>query len=225
MDACRDANHFEQDLPSACASNNGQLINICGDGVQANNESCDDHNTNNNDGCSSNCATEAGWTCTGQPSVCKVMFIMKSLSLSAICGDGKVDQGEDCDDNNTTPGDGCSTTCTIESGYTCDKSQTPSVCTPTTANPPLNPNDPNNPNYDPNSKVDKTNQNQGVENPGDAQKDSSGNTMEMSGGGWTCSFHPQEKSEVGASSGMLLALVGLPLLGWVIRKKVSASNK
>jgi cysteine-rich repeat protein len=31
-----------------------------------------------------------------------------------ICGDGTVDAGETCDDGNTTDGDGCSATCTIE---------------------------------------------------------------------------------------------------------------
>ncbi len=30
------------------------------------------------------------------------------------CGDGRVDDGEECDDENLTPGDGCSSTCTIE---------------------------------------------------------------------------------------------------------------
>ena len=35
--------------------------------------------------------------------------------------------GEQCDDNNTTDNDGCSSTCTVESSYTC--TGTPSVCT------------------------------------------------------------------------------------------------
>jgi cysteine-rich repeat protein len=30
------------------------------------------------------------------------------------CGDGTVDSGEDCDDGNTTDGDGCSSTCALE---------------------------------------------------------------------------------------------------------------
>ena len=34
-----------------------------------------------------------------------------------------------CDDGNTLGGDGCSSTCTKESGFTCDTSQSPSVCT------------------------------------------------------------------------------------------------
>ena len=34
-----------------------------------------------------------------------------------------------CDDGNTLDGDGCSSTCTKESGFTCDSTQSPSVCT------------------------------------------------------------------------------------------------
>ena len=35
------------------------------------------------------------------------------------CGNGTVDQGEECDDGNNDPGDGCSGTCTIEPQATC----------------------------------------------------------------------------------------------------------
>ncbi|MFH1182553.1 MAG: PxKF domain-containing protein [Candidatus Woesearchaeota archaeon] len=44
-----------------------------------------------------------------------------------ICGNGVVDQGELCDDDNTADGDGCSSVCLIEPGYTCIGQ--PSVCT------------------------------------------------------------------------------------------------
>jgi len=48
------------------------------------------------------------------------------------CGDGTRDtETEACDDGNTANGDGCSSTCSVESGYTCTGE--PSVCTqPTT---------------------------------------------------------------------------------------------
>ena len=49
--------------------------------------------------------------------------------LSASCGNGVLDVDEDCDDGNTTAGDGCSAQCSIEPGYTC--SGTPSVCSAT----------------------------------------------------------------------------------------------
>jgi len=43
-----------------------------GDGVISGYESCDDGNTNNNDGCSSISQVEVGYTCVGSPSVCSV---------------------------------------------------------------------------------------------------------------------------------------------------------
>ena len=42
------------------------------------------------------------------------------------CGNGAVESGEQCDDNNTAPADGCSAACVIEPGAIC--SGTPSVC-------------------------------------------------------------------------------------------------
>jgi cysteine-rich repeat protein len=43
-----------------------------------------------------------------------------------VCGNGDVVSPEACDDGNTTPGDGCSTSCTFEPGWGC--SGEPSVC-------------------------------------------------------------------------------------------------
>ena len=50
-------------------------------------------------------------------------------NVCAVCGDGliQVQAGEECDDNNTSNGDGCSSTCLVEPGYVCDGQ--PSVCT------------------------------------------------------------------------------------------------
>ncbi len=46
------------------------------------------------------------------------------------CGDGVVDAGETCDDHNSQPGDGCSSTCTVEPGWTCKNNPgNASVCT------------------------------------------------------------------------------------------------
>lgn len=44
------------------------------------------------------------------------------------CGDGVISGTEQCDDGNTTASDGCSSTCLIESGYSCVS--TPSACCP-----------------------------------------------------------------------------------------------
>lgn len=45
------------------------------------------------------------------------------------CGNGITAGKEDCDDGNTLPGDGCSPTCTVETGYHCNGQ--PSHCYPT----------------------------------------------------------------------------------------------
>jgi cysteine-rich repeat protein len=47
--------------------------------------------------------------------------------IQESCGNGTIDTGEECDDNNTVDGEGCSSTCTIETGWTCVGE--PSVCT------------------------------------------------------------------------------------------------
>jgi cysteine-rich repeat protein len=44
------------------------------------------------------------------------------------CGDGFVEGLEECDDGGGADGDGCSSTCSVESGYSCDASE-PSICT------------------------------------------------------------------------------------------------
>lgn len=39
--------------------------------------------------------------------------------IGATCGNGVVDPGEACDDGNASGGDGCSESCSIETGYVC----------------------------------------------------------------------------------------------------------
>src|SRR5690349_14360378 len=43
------------------------------------------------------------------------------------CADGELNVGEECDDGNTAPDDGCNTACGVEDGWACAGS--PSVCT------------------------------------------------------------------------------------------------
>lgn len=38
---------------------------------------------------------------------------------AAMCGDGRLAQGEGCDDGNTAAGDGCSLNCAVEEGFKC----------------------------------------------------------------------------------------------------------
>lgn len=45
------------------------------------------------------------------------------------CGDGVISGTEACDDGGNAATDGCSATCTVEPGFTCDNDPAPSVCT------------------------------------------------------------------------------------------------
>ena len=88
----------------------------------------DDGNTNNSDGCDLTCQIETGWNCTSGNSTTPSTWL-------TICGDGKTMSGDNstdfCDDGNTVDADGCSSSCVIESGYTCTtgNSTTASKCT------------------------------------------------------------------------------------------------
>lgn len=53
-------------------------------------------------------------------------FKWSTGTVTTVCGDGVITGAETCDDANTASGDGCSSSCQIESGYTC--SGTPSIC-------------------------------------------------------------------------------------------------
>ena len=84
---------------------------VCGDGVLASVEACDDGNTNSGDGCSADCSVELNYVCSrppGQPCI-----------LNVVCGDKKISGAENCDDGNTTAGDGCSDQCLLEDGWAC----------------------------------------------------------------------------------------------------------
>lgn len=71
---------------------------VCPNGVTESPETCDDNNSSNGDGCSSICAIESGWSCSGTPSTC-----------TTTCGDSIVAGPEQCD----PPGGSCSASCTI----------------------------------------------------------------------------------------------------------------
>ena len=62
------------------------------------------------------------------------VFVSSNCS-QALCGDGILDFrcGEQCDDGNSVSGDGCSSTCAVENGFSCEGE--PSVCTPFTPTP------------------------------------------------------------------------------------------
>ena len=49
------------------------------------------------------------------------VYDVVSLACVPNCGNGVLNGAEACDDGNTTPGDGCSATCTIEAGFSCPR--------------------------------------------------------------------------------------------------------
>jgi len=65
--------------------------------------------------------------CGPNNGLCNAGFTCNATSQCvSLCGNGAIDAGEGCDDGNATNGDGCSSTCTVEFGYTC--SGMPSAC-------------------------------------------------------------------------------------------------
>lgn len=85
-----------------------------------------------------NCPSSACATATCQINMCQITPVAQFTQCGATtscdgsgncvaqCGDGLIDASEQCDDGNFSNGDGCSSSCTVESGYEC--SGTPSVC-------------------------------------------------------------------------------------------------
>lgn len=109
--------------------------NLCGDGVVAGDEWCDDGNDRDGDGCPADCMestvcrdgnVDPGEECDDgnreNADACS------NSCLANECGNGRLDYGEECDDGNKRTGDGCDDTCGVvacgnmrlELGETCD---------------------------------------------------------------------------------------------------------
>ncbi len=107
--------NIAQACNSNCTVNPGWACNttschqtVCGDGVVEGTEGCDPLPFNHDlgDGCTPLCAAEPSCPSAGGGCTTK-------------CGDGLVLGSEQCDDGNVVSGDGCSSTCQIEPGFTC----------------------------------------------------------------------------------------------------------
>lgn len=120
-------------------------VAICGDGILNLGEFCDDGNDNPDDGCNTSCVAAPGYRCLVPGTLCERV---------QWCGDGIRGTGEQCDNGSVCSGDGvtdctadasvcdaddalgtcraiggdgCSVTCAIEAGYTCDPEGGPCV--------------------------------------------------------------------------------------------------
>jgi len=124
----------------------GQRVNNCGNLVSCP-PGCTEPDVCNSLGqcippaqCTDTCATygyECGtWTICGVSTTCgsygggcQTGYECNIITgkCVALCGNGVINSGETCDDGNIASGDGCSSSCTIESGFVC--SGEPSTCT------------------------------------------------------------------------------------------------
>lgn len=75
---------------------------------------------------------QAGLDCTDYSRTSGTLACKTGCAIDSTgcytCGDGRVEGPEACDDFDTSGGDGCSGTCTVESGWSC--SGAPSACAP-----------------------------------------------------------------------------------------------
>lgn len=91
----------------------------CSDGIKNGAET-------DNDCGGGTCPTCSNGKLCAQNADCTSALCQAGICVDATCGDGALTGSETCDDGNTSPGDGCSATCTIDMGYGC--SGMPSVC-------------------------------------------------------------------------------------------------
>lgn len=91
--------------------------NVCGDGVVADSEECDDGNDSEGDECLNNCT----WACgdsvppmDGDGCCPPTGNANNDGDCNPICGNMAVEMGEECDDGNIQVGDDCDDDCQIE---------------------------------------------------------------------------------------------------------------
>lgn len=108
---CDDGNKTPDDGCNASCGNENSPVAECGDGVVAQSEGCDDDNMVAGDGCSTACSVEAGYTCSGAPSVC----VMQPGGANGSCQDPyAITLAPDMDGNLTGSGTGDTATGTSQ---------------------------------------------------------------------------------------------------------------
>jgi cysteine-rich repeat protein len=87
-----------------------ELVTACGNGIIDASESCDDGNVRGGDGCSAVCKIEVVVQEPAQPRPTPTA----SVTLPALCGNGMLEEPEECDDGNQRSNDGCSFLCKMD---------------------------------------------------------------------------------------------------------------
>ena len=90
---------------------------VCGNGLVATSEDCDDGNLDDGDGCSSDCEYVCGDGYLAPTEECDDGNLTDAdgcdINCTATgCGNGHRTDGEQCDDGDSVDGDGCDTNCT-----------------------------------------------------------------------------------------------------------------
>jgi fibro-slime domain-containing protein len=134
-EACDDGNNTAADgCDPTCALEAGWncstgicQASLCGDGIVAGAEECEDNDTTptSGDGCSSSCKLEEGFKCPSPGQAC----------TTTLCGDNVAEGTEQCDDGNKNTGDGCNPFCKRE------PSCSNGTCTPVCGDGVILPND------------------------------------------------------------------------------------
>lgn len=115
-DGCNSLCHLEAGY--VCDATGSCRKTVCGDKVKEGTEQCDDTTTGATDLPFDGC-----YKCLLEPDC-------SAGACKSTCGDGQRFSDEQCDDGNTFNGDGCSSTCTKETGYACSDT-TPSTLSST----------------------------------------------------------------------------------------------
>ncbi|MBI2378770.1 MAG: DUF4215 domain-containing protein [Deltaproteobacteria bacterium] len=96
------------------------LLEACGNGRLESNETCDDFNTTSGDGCSETCQAEYCGDGVTQPGIGEECDDANPVAgdgcagcLLEVCGNGRVDANESCDDGNEDDSDGCGCGCIL----------------------------------------------------------------------------------------------------------------
>jgi cysteine-rich repeat protein len=85
----------------------------CGNGRRERTEQCDDGNRKNGDGCNTSCEIET-IVLADVPTLITPPPTL--VAAASICGNGILEDNEECDDSNRRDEDGCSSTCLLEIG-------------------------------------------------------------------------------------------------------------